>query len=159
MLEIDSLLQQYADGADALESLVAGLTTEQLDAVPVAEKWSIRQVVCHLADFEVVSADRIKRILAEENPTLLDGDPDLFASALAYGQRDVAEETQLIQYIRKSTARILNGCDLEDFQRTGVHSAEGPMTLETIVERTVRHIPHHLDFIREKLNAMSTDGN
>ena len=49
------------------------------------ESGSIRQVVCHVTDFEIVSADRVKRVLAEDNPTMFGGDPDAFAAALAYG--------------------------------------------------------------------------
>ena len=90
---------------------------------------------------------------------MLDGDPGLFADALKYSERDVSVELRLVSAIRQSTGRILQACEIEKFQRTGVHSAEGPMTLEALVERAVRHIPHHLGFIREKLNALSDAAN
>lgn len=156
--DLQSLLADYADGPQQLSARVHELSAADSDARPVPERWTIREVVCHLSDFEIVSADRIRRVLAEDNPTFFDGDPRLFAAALKYDQRSVAEELTLIEAVRTSTARILGGCDLEDLQRTGVHSAEGPMTLETLVERTVKHIPHHLVFIEEKLAALAGDG-
>lgn len=150
MLTIESLLDNYLAGPQLLQDAVTGLNTDQLDAIPIAGKWSVRQVVCHLADFEIVYADRMKRVLAEDNPTLHGGDPDQFAAALAYHQRDVQEELALIQSVRLSVARILRTADIEAFQRTGVHSKDGPLTLETLLERITGHIPHHVAFIQEK---------
>ena len=58
--------------------------------------------------------------------------------------RDLAEELALIEVTRSHLARILRHCDIEAFQRTGVHSEDGPMTLETLLERIVSHMsaPH-----------------
>lgn len=133
---------------------IVGMTDEQLRARPVAGRWSTREVVCHLADFEIVCADRIKRVIAENEPHLADGDPDLFAARLAYDQRDVDEELALIEATRKHVGRILRTLQADDFQRRGIHSKAGPLTLETFVQRITRHIPHHVRFIKEKRQAM-----
>jgi hypothetical protein len=58
---------------------VAGMTQEQLVARPVPGKWSTLEVICHLADFEIVGADRIKRVIVENEPTLFGGDEKIFA--------------------------------------------------------------------------------
>lgn len=154
MDDIEELISRYMSGPGELTAAIDGLHEDQLNAVPVPGKWSIRQVICHITDFEIVSADRVKRILAEDNPTLADGDPDLFAAALCYDARDIREELELIALLRKSTGRILSACNVENYLRTGVHSKEGPMTLETIVERATHHIPHHIAFIEEKRQAL-----
>ncbi|MEZ6133168.1 MAG: DinB family protein [Planctomycetaceae bacterium] len=155
MSNIDSLLEDYQSGADQLQAAVTGLTNEQLDAIPIAGKWSIRQVVCHIADFEPVYADRMKRVLVEDNPTMFGGDPNLFAAGLGYDVRDVQEEILLIRTVRSQMSRILKRCDIEVFQRTGVHSQDGPITLETLLERITGHIPHHVAFINEKRTALT----
>ncbi|APZ93118.1 DinB family protein [Fuerstiella marisgermanici] len=155
MKDIPTLLSEYKAGAELLTAKVGSLPDDVVDKVPVPGKWSIRQVVCHIADFEIVAADRMKRILSDDNPTLLDGDPDLFVDALQYGHRQMESELNLISAIRTSVAQILSACDVEVFQRTGVHSTDGPMTLETVLERSVNHIPHHLAFIDEKLAALA----
>jgi hypothetical protein len=152
-MTLDQLLQQYEQGADLLRATVKKATKEELALHPVPGTWSIQQVVCHIADFEPVYADRMKRVLVEDNPTLFGGDPDVFAAGLCYEQRDVEEELDLITVVRKQMARILRQTDIEDFQRTGVHSESGPLTLETLLERITRHIPHHLTFIDQKLAA------
>lgn len=153
-MSIEELLQHYEQGAQELVNAVCQTGPENWSSHPVPGKWSIQQVVCHLADFEPIFADRMKRILAEDNPTLFGGDPDAFASSLHYEKRDVEQELQLIVLVRRQMSRILRGIDIEAFQRTGVHSEAGPLTLETILERSARHITHHIPFIHEKTAAL-----
>ena len=130
------------------------MTHEQLVARPIPGKWSTLEVICHLADFEIVFADRIKRIIAEDEPTLFGGDPDGFAARLAYHERNAEEELLLIALIRQQVARILRTLKPEDFQRRGIHSESGPMILDAMIERITGHIPHHLRFIEDKRAAM-----
>lgn len=153
-MQFIGLVEQYAAGPAALREAVRGMSAEQLGAQPVAGKWSTLQVVCHLADFEIVGADRIKRVIAEDRPTLPDGDENLFATRLGYERRDVEEELRVIESIRAQVTRILRGLKDEDFGRIGNHTAAGPLTLQQLVERKVNHIPHHVRFIAEKRKAM-----
>ena len=153
-MTLDELLKHYEKGPDLLKTAVAGVREDQFDQTPVPGKWSIRQVVCHIADFEPVDADRMKRVLAEDNPTMFGGDPDVFAAGLHYDKRNVHQELELISVVRRQMAVILRNTDVEDFQRTGVHSEAGPLTLETLLERITGHIPHHLTFIAAKIAAM-----
>ena len=153
-MTLDELLQQYQKGADLLKTVISGVREDQFDQTPVPGKWSIRQVVCHIADFEPVYADRMKRVLVEDNPTLFGGDPDVFAAGLHYEKRRVPDELELISAVRRQMAVILRNTAVEDFQRTGVHSEAGPLTLETLLERITRHIPHHVTFIEAKIAAM-----
>ena len=117
-------------------------------------KWSTKQVICHIADFEPVYVDRMKRVIAEHEPTLLSGDPDLFAARLAYDQRDVAVELDFIEAARKHMEPILRSLRPEDFLRQGNHSEAGPITLEKLLTNITNHIPHHVKFIEEKRAAL-----
>src|SRR5256885_3807975 len=108
MSRLSPLIDDYLQGPAALRRAVAGLTREQVTARPVPGKWNTLEVVCHLADFEPIYADRMKRVIAEESPLLLSGDPDLFQARLAYGSRDAAEELTLIESVRGQMARILS---------------------------------------------------
>ena len=80
-------IDDYVSGPALLRTAVAGMTQEQLVARPGPGKWSTLEVICHLADFEIVYADRIKRVIAKNEPTLFGGDPDAFSARLAYQQR------------------------------------------------------------------------
>jgi uncharacterized damage-inducible protein DinB len=148
------LIQDYLAGPALLRQAVAGMSAEQLDATPIAGKWSSRQVVAHICDFEPIYADRIKRIIAEEQPTFFGGDPDLFAARLGYANREIDQELQLIEAVRGQLARILQSMPPEVFQRTGIHSEDGPRTIEQLLRTITGHIPHHAQFIEQKRQAL-----
>ncbi|MBX9581730.1 MAG: DinB family protein [Gemmataceae bacterium] len=150
-----SLADEYLKGAADLRAAVAGMTPEQMAARPVPGKWSTLEVLCHLADFEPVFADRMKRVIAlGDNPVLLAADENLFARELRYEGRDAAEEVAVVEATRRQMARILRGLPAEAFGRTGTHSLKGPQTLEQIARYAINHVNHHLPFIAEKRKAL-----
>ena len=153
-MDFGALIDEYVAGPELLRESIAGMTGVELDAAPVPGKWSTRQVICHLADFEPVYADRMKRVIAEDSPMILGGNPDLFASRLAYAERDLEEELQLITAVRRHVGRILHTISPSDFERQGIHSESGPISLETLLRNITRHIPHHVQFIAEKRAAL-----
>jgi len=153
-MKYGSLIDDFAAGQQLLREAINGLSRDQILARPVPGKWSTLEVVCHLADFEIVGADRIKRVIAEDKPTLPDGDERAFAAGLAYHSRELEEELQLIGSIRASTARILRMLPDAAFTRIGNHTAAGPLTLQQLVERGVNHVKHHVKFIDEKRKAL-----
>jgi hypothetical protein len=150
----DQLISDYAAGPQLLRETVKGMTRDQLQARPIAGKWSTLEVVCHIADFEIVTADRIKRVIAEERPILPDGDENLFAKGLVYHSRELEEELQVIGSIRAQVSRILRTLKEADFDRIGNHTAAGPLTLAKLVERGANHIRHHVKFVEEKRKAL-----
>ena len=155
-MEIAELIDEYAAGPQKLRDTIAGMTPEQIDAAPVPGKWSTRQVVCHLADFEPAYADRMKHVIAEDQPTFAGGFQKQFAEHLAYGERDIEEELRLIDAVRSQMTRILRSLPSVAFERTGSHSVKDPMTLRTLLERITNHIPHHVQFIEEKKRTMES---
>jgi uncharacterized damage-inducible protein DinB len=156
MANIPALIEAYAGGAKLLGEVMRSAANADVDARPIAGKWSIREVVCHLADSEIVYADRMKRVLAEDNPTFFEADPNLFRPALHSSRRPVDKELAVVEAIRAHMLPILQSCDAQDFQRTGVHSVDGLLTLATLLERITAHVPHHVAFIEEKLRASSS---
>jgi len=153
-MKYDPLINDSSAGPQLLREAVRGMNRDQLMARPVAGKWSALEVVCHIADFDIVGADRIKRVIAQNQPTLPDGDENAFAAALKYHDRELEEELQIIGGIRASTSRILRTLKEEDFARIGHHTAAGPLTLQQLVERMAKHIAHHVGFIQEKRKAL-----
>lgn len=153
-MSISKLVEEYLAGIELLEKSVEGLSDEELDARPIAGMWSIREVVCHIADFEPIYADRMKRVIAEERPTFFGGDPDLFAKLLAYQERDVAIELALVSSVRKQLASILSTLEEADLSRQGIHSDDGPLDLRTLLTRIIGHVPHHVRFIEQKRQAL-----
>ena len=154
MTEIQQLIDEYSRGADQLREAVSPTPELAWDATPIERQWSIRQVVCHLADAEIVYADRMKRVIAEDEPTFFEADPNQLVPALHCSQRPIQAELQVIESVRNHMLPILQACDHEDFQRRGTHSLDGSMTLQTLLERITGHIPHHVQFIKQKLQSL-----
>jgi hypothetical protein len=151
------MIDNYLDGAQLLRRAVAGMTREQTLARPVAGKWSTLEVAAHLADFEAIDADRIKRTIALDRPTLMDGDETLFASALAYHQRDLEEEVSLVENTRRQLARILRTLPDGALDRVAdyrIGDRVEQRTLRQLFDKAIRHIRHHVPFILEKRRAL-----
>jgi hypothetical protein len=151
---LTSMIADYLDGVRQLREAVRGMSREQLEARPVAGKWSTLEVVCHLTDFDPILADRMKRVIAEDRPQLIGADENRFAATLAYSQRDIEEELAIIEHTRSQLARILRTLPVEALQRVGVHNERGPRTLEQLLKGATDHIPHHVQFIRQKRQAL-----
>jgi hypothetical protein len=152
---IAELLSAYEQGPAELKAAVAGMTEEQLHARPVPGKWTTHEVVCHLADAEILYADRMKRVISENNPTFFAMDPDVHLAYLAVPQRNVDEEIKLVELVRRQMLNILKTLRREAYLREGVHSEDGPMTLETLLSRVTGHIPNHVKHIKEKREAIA----
>ena len=149
------LADAYLKGPADLRAAVAGMTRDQLIARPVPGRWSSLEVVCHVADFEPVFVERMKRVLAyDEPPLLLAADENLFFKAFRYHDRDVEEELAVVDATRRSTARLIRGLTLAQLARTGVHSIKGLVTLEQVIRTVTGHIAHHVPFILEKRKAL-----
>jgi hypothetical protein len=154
MPSLSQMIEAYLEGPATLRKAVAGMSREQIEARPVPGKWSTLEVVCHLADFDPILADRMKRIIAEDRPQLLGADEKCFAAALAYDQRDLEEELTIIEKTRSQFARVLRTLPAEALNRVGVHNERGPITLERMLTITTNHLPHHVKFIQEKRQAL-----
>src|SRR6266542_2725690 len=134
MANLSSLIEQYLDGPKQLRLAVAGMTRQQALARPIAGKWSTLEAVAHLADFEPIMADRMKRVIADDNPTLVGADENKFAAALAYQERDLEEELKIIETTRGQMARILRKLPESALGRVGMHNERGPRTLQQLLE-------------------------
>jgi uncharacterized damage-inducible protein DinB len=154
MSTLQTLIEQYLDGAKQLRQAVAGMSREQASARPIAGKWSTLECVAHLADFEPIFADRAKRVIAEDNPTLMGADETRFTAALCYPDRDLQEELTIVEATRSQLARILRKQPEAVLARVGTHNERGRLTLEQLMGYVINHIPHHVKFINDKRQAL-----
>jgi uncharacterized damage-inducible protein DinB len=151
-------IDAYLAGPKDLRAAVAGLSREQLITRPIPGKWSVLEVVCHLADTDANIAHRLKRVLAEDRPSFERVQPDLMLAALAYHAREVEEELAAFDVTRRQIARILNASPPEAWERTGVVGNRGDRTVAQMVNGAVEHLAHHLKFVVEKRRALGLDG-
>src|SRR5262245_13970619 len=112
------LIDRYITEADDLGKSIAGLSREELLATPVPGTWSIQQIVMHMLDSDLVASDRMKRIVAEDNPLLIGFDETEFANKLHYDAIDATAACQLFTLNRKLTGELLRKLPDAAFERT-----------------------------------------
>ena len=148
------LIDAYLDGPVQLRRVVSDLSRQQLEARPVASRWSTLEVVCHLVDSEQAWCHRMKRVIAEELPLLIGYDETRFTASLTYHQHDLNSELALLEAMRHQMAQILRGLPEKARGRAGVHNERGVMTLEEMLRAEVEHVPHHITHIIDKRRAL-----
>jgi hypothetical protein len=116
----------------ALEALTRGMTSDRLTRLERAGKWSIRHVLQHLADSELMWGVRLRLVLAQDRPTLTGYDQDLWAERLHYDRADAEQAARDFTVLRQANLRLLMQASPADLDRAGVHVERG--------EETVRHM-------------------
>ncbi len=142
-----AIIEAYAVGPAKLRAAVAGLTKEELTARPGPGKWSILEVVVHLADSDAISIDRMKRMLSEDNPALLYANETAYVDRLHTHAQDLEDALILMEVGRRQWARVLRLLPDEAFKRTGQHNKSGTKTVGGMVASYVDHINDHMKFI------------
>jgi uncharacterized damage-inducible protein DinB len=136
------LIAQYKAGYDEIVKALEGASDAELDRRPGPGTWSARDVVHHLADSEMTSAIRLRRLLAEENPVIVGYDEAEFARKLHY-DRPIAASLEAFRWARVTTAELLDRMSEADWSRAGTHSESGryPVTrwLELYAEHAIKH--------------------
>jgi uncharacterized damage-inducible protein DinB len=150
------LIEDYAAGAGKIGPAIAGLSREQLCAFPVPGTWSIQQIVLHLMDSDLIGADRMKRVAAEDKPpTLIGYDENAFARGLFYDQLNPRTACEVFEKNRLLTGEILRRLPAAAFDRTGMHNERGQVTLADLLKSYVEHLDHHLTFVQHKRKLVS----
>ena len=132
-----------------------------LDAVPAeiasrpeaSGKWSIREVVQHLADSELVSGFRLRMVMAHDRPVLTGYDQDLWASRLRYRDVDIRAAVDQFAALRRANVRIWEDLGPTDLVRVGVHGERGEETLEHMRRLHAGHDLLHLQQL-ERIRAV-----
>ena len=142
------LIDRYREGTAVVEEAVRGLGEADLDRRPPDGGWSARQVVHHLADSEMMSAMRLRRLLAEDHATLQGYDEAEFARKLHYDTRPIEPSLAAMRAARESTTTLLDELSEDDWSRMGTHTESGPYSVETWLEIYAAHGHDHAEQIR-----------
>jgi uncharacterized damage-inducible protein DinB len=130
--------------ADAVRNATANLTDAQLSQPESPGKWSIRHVVQHLADSDLVWGYRVRLVLAQDRPPLTGYDQDLWSQRLHYDRLPVDEALDRFAVLRRSNLRLLQETSPDDLQRVGVHAERGEESVEHMVRLYAGHDLLHL---------------
>ncbi len=129
---------------DRLRKLVKGLTEKQLATSPAPGKWSIKQIVAHLADGEVVLGWRYRVVAAHEKPPIQGYDQDLFVARLGVENTTTLDLLDDFALARAVNLGLLDRLPAEALDRVGLHSERGEESIRKLIAMYAGHDRHHL---------------
>jgi hypothetical protein len=153
----DRIIWNLKSLPNELEDLLEGLDEETLRWQPVPNKWSIKEIMCHLRDMEREAyLARYKRMLAEENPALPNVDQNRIAYESDYINQDAKAALEDFKRLRDETVQTLQDVPPEAWSRGGTHETDGYMTVETLIHRQIKgndlnHLVQMKDIVRLKM--------
>lgn len=145
-----AIIETYVAGGQKLRAAMVGLSSADLNAIPVPGTWSIQQIVVHLMDSDLIWSSRMKLIIAEDRPTILGYDESKFAKSLAYDRQPVEDAVTLFELNRRLFAGVLRTLPDAAFDRVGLHNEAGEISLGKSIATMVNHLDHHLEFVAKK---------
>jgi len=129
----------------AWDTLTTGIPPETWSRPAVSGEWNLTEIVCHLRDVErEITLPRFRKILAEENPRLLEADPDPWAEERDYRSQDGPTALRDFLAARKQTLSLLAALSDHDWQRPAQHAVLGPVTLRDLASFSARHDRMHI---------------
>src|SRR5580698_1811146 len=149
-------LQVQRDTPKKLQKLIKPLTKKQLTQRPEPGKWSIAEVLAHLADAELVGGWRMRLILGNNGVSLQPFDQDVWAETFAYAKRDPAASLETFRVLRENNLALLKALPKNLWENYGMHSERGKETLAHIVRMFAGHDLNHLAQVERIAKAGQT---
>lgn len=143
--ERSRLIELYRDGYRVVAEALDGITEEELDRSATGD-WTPRQIAHHLADSEMESATRIRRLLALRDPTILGYDEKAFAGLAT--DRPIGPSVEALRWARESSSQLLDRMTEEDWQRVGTHTESGRYGTEDWLRIYAAHAHDHAGQIK-----------
>jgi tRNA-binding protein len=150
----DDPIAILAGTPSSLEAAITGLEDGALRRRPAPDKWSIGEIVAHLADSEVVFAFRLRMILAVDGIHLQAFDPDRWAAAFDYASADARTSAELFSALRRGTLRMLRSIADTLLDNTGRHDEWGTDSVRGLVRLEAGHDRNHLAQIHRILDGI-----
>jgi hypothetical protein len=140
-------LQQTA--AKKFAALTRKLTKKQLTERPAPGKWSIAEILAHLADAELVIGYRLRLILAANGTTIQAFDQDAWAETFNYGRRDSKISLETFRALRENNLRLLTSVPRGSWKNYGEHQERGKESVDHIVRMIAGHDLNHLQQVEK----------
>jgi hypothetical protein len=149
-------LSLLAAAPATLTALLAAIPPALLDRRPAPEKWSIREIVAHLADDELVGAYRVRLILAAPGTAIQAFDQDRWAETGRYASTDPSRTLALFRALREANLELWHRLSPAEWERAGVHAERGVESIRDIVTYYAGHDVNHFAQIEAILASDST---
>ena len=137
-------LAVQASTAKKLARLIDGVPAARLRKRPAPEKWSVSEILAHLADGEIVGAFRLRLILGAPGSPIAAYDQDEWVTSGHYDKRDPRKSVEQFRVLRESNLALLKSITPDQWKQYGVHSERGKESIEHIVRMFAGHDLNHL---------------
>jgi DinB superfamily len=144
----------YVEGQDAikvqrttsakLKKAIQGLTASQLKWRPEPAKWSIAEIIAHLADAEIVASWRMRSVIGENGITIQPFDQDSWASVFVYQNRDARRSLELFRVLRENNLDMLKEIPKEIWDNYGMHLERGKESIAHLTRMFAGHDTNHV---------------
>ena len=156
--DYQSKLQAYVKGKDALAmqsetarliaALVEGVPDAKLTQRPLPHKWSIGEIIAHLAEDELVTSWRYRQMIENNGCTLASFDQDQWARLGDYRSWNLGEALEMFRLLRDANVRMLRNLSGDEWDRFGVHAERGRISVRDLAQHMAGHDMNHVDQIR-----------
>lgn len=139
----DAIKVQRATAAK-LKKLTHGLTPKELKWKPEPGKWSIAEIVAHLADAEIVASWRMRSVLGSNGTPIQAFDQDVWASVFQYSKRDAGKSVEVFRALRENNLAMLKALPPESWDNYGMHAERGKETIAHLARMFAGHDTNHI---------------
>jgi len=146
-------LKLHAAAPAKLAKLLKGVSGAKSRKRPAPGKWSIAEIVAHIADTELVGGYRIRAILGAPGGPIIGFDQDVWVTALHYDKRDLKKSFEQYRALREANLALLKTLTPEQWKQSGMHNERGEESVETIVRMFAGHDLNHFQQIERILAA------
>lgn len=145
-------LQMQREAPQILSRLIAGYTVQELKRRPAPGKWSVVEILAHLADDEIATSWRYRQMIEHNGEKLLGFDQDEWARLGRYGSWEVNDALELFRRLREANVRMLVGLSEEEWERAAEHTERGRMTVRQLARHMAAHDVNHIEQVRRILH-------
>ena len=139
--------------AKNLEKVVSRLNKKQLRRRPGKDKWSIAEILAHLADAELVAGWRLRMILSSDGTPIQAFDQDSWAATFRYADRDPKQSLKMFRVLRSNNLDLLEAVPRKLWNNHGLHAERGEETVSQILRLYAGHDLNHLKQIEQIVKA------
>ncbi|HET9399830.1 MAG TPA: DinB family protein [Candidatus Acidoferrales bacterium] len=148
-------LKLQADAPKRIAKLLAGASSKKLSAKPAPGKWSVNEILAHLADAELTIGYRMRTIAGSPGTPIQAYDQDAWAKALSYEKRRAKESLAAFRAIRESNLAMIRSLNSDQWEHFGMHAERGKESIRTMVSMTAGHDINHIRQIEAILKPQS----
>ena len=145
-------LEQQERTPEVISALIGGTARERLRERPAKDKWSIGEILAHLADDEVATAWRYRQMVEHDGIDLGAFDQDMWARLGNYQARDPEESLELFRLVRQANLLFLRELSPAQLEHCGIHVERGRITVSGLAAHMAGHDANHVEQIRRILS-------